>query len=183
MTPSRTPCMVRSFIAVSGCPLLPSEQYKDDRRTHSEKRERVIDDEADIVAAASAITEIHVAVAESDPHAAQRTFLNAVVDRNIVLGLIREPTPGGWIHCVGATGKVEGDAEALDVVFQIVRDPEQPGLFAGAIKVFFNQRQIARIGAIWAIDILPLRRDGKRCPENDVVVTEQCLSTPDSGTE
>src|SRR4030095_3016303 len=126
-------------------------------RCRSEDGERVIDDEAEIVAAASSVTEINVAVAQPDPHAAQGAFLNAVIDRHIVLGLIREPTPGGWIHRVGATGKVDGDAEALNVGLEILGEPEQPCPFAGAIKVFFNERQIARIGAVWARDVLRLR--------------------------
>src|SRR5262249_22199650 len=61
--------------------------------------------------------------------------------------------------------------------------PEQPGLFARTIKVFFNQRQIARIGPVGAIDVPRLRRDGKCRPENGVVVTEQGLRAPDSGAE
>src|SRR5215831_18289407 len=93
-------------------------------RTRSEKREWVIDDESDIVAAASAVTEIHVAVAQPDPHTAQGSFLNAVINRNIVLVLIGEPALFCWIHRVGATGKVEGDAEAPDVVLEIIREPE-----------------------------------------------------------
>src|SRR4030095_13951249 len=40
-------------------------------RCRSENGERVIDDEAEIVAAASSVTEINVAVAQPDPHAAQ----------------------------------------------------------------------------------------------------------------
>src|SRR5215510_13964252 len=111
----------------------------------SEKRERVIDDDADIVAAAAAATEINIGVAQPDPYAAQGSLLNAVVDCNIPLVLIGEPGLFGWIYCVGATGKVEGGAETLDVVFKIVREAYQPGFFPGAIKVFFNQRQIARI--------------------------------------
>ena len=165
------------------CAHLFSLCYANPVMSRSEKRERVIDDEPDIVAAASAVTEIHVAVAQPDPHAAQGSFLNAVVDRNIVLVLIGEPTLVGWIHGVGATGKVEGDAEALDVVFEIIREPEQPGLFACTIKIFFNQRQIAGIGAVRAIDVPRVCRDGKRHPENGVAVTERCLSAPDSGAE
>ena len=55
-----------------------------------EKREGVIDDEADIVATAATIGGIpHAGVAHPDPHAAQGTLLNTVVERDIVLGLDR----------------------------------------------------------------------------------------------
>ena len=54
-------------------------------RCRSEERERVIDDDSDIVPVASVAIKMHVGVAHPDPYATQGSLLNAIIERNIPL--------------------------------------------------------------------------------------------------
>ena len=93
------------------------------RGSRSQKRQREIHDYPDVVAVPSAAIEIDIGVAQPNPNSAQGSFLNAVIERNIPLVLIGNPGFCRWIHSVGATGKVEGRAQALYEILKIVRKP------------------------------------------------------------
>src|SRR5262249_37540749 len=91
--------------------------------SRSENGQRVIYDESEIIAVPSPFIEINEGITRPEPESTHGSFLYPVVGRNIPLVLIGDPFPCCWIYRVHTASKIEGCAEASDVILKIVREP------------------------------------------------------------